>query len=261
MAFPRDDGLEDKVAVISGGASGIGQALAIAYARAGVNSVIGYYPGDPYPADETVRLVKQEGGHCEAVELDVRSSESTDYIAEYAIKIFGRIDIGVALAGILRNNSISNMDEADWNDMIDVDLNGVMRMFKSCSSRMHNGGALVGTSSIAGGVYGWSNHAHYAAAKSGIIGLCRSVASELASKNIRCNAIIPGLIETPQSLDKENSLGEEGLKKAGSLIPLGRAGHAEECAKVIRFLTSQDSAYVTGQEIIVDGGLTINWPS
>lgn len=261
MSLLRDDGLEGRTAVISGGSSGIGQALAVAYARAGANSVIGYYPGDPHDASETVKLVEREGAQCEAVELDVRAAQSVDEFAQRALDAFGRLDIGVAAAGILRRNSLMQMDEADWNDMLDVDLTGVMRVFKSSAQRMTSGGVLVATSSIAGGIYGWEDHAHYAAAKSGVIGLCRSVATELAPKGIRCNAVVPGLIESPQSLDAENSLGPEGLRQAGANIPVGRVGTVDECARAIRFLTSDDSAYVTGQQLVVDGGLITKWPS
>jgi len=116
---------------------------------------------------------------------------------------------------------------------------------------------MVAVSSIAGGVYGWEEHAHYAAAKAGILGLIRSVAVELGPRQIRANAVIPGLIETPQSLDPVNSLGPEGLQRAGKDIPWGRVGRPEEVASVIGFLTSDESRYITGQSLIVDGGLTV----
>jgi 3-oxoacyl-[acyl-carrier protein] reductase len=93
------------------------------------------------------------------------------------------------------------------------------------------------------------------------LGICRSLAVELASRSIRVNAIIPGLIESPQSLDGKNSLGKDGLTAAGSIIPWGRVGTVDEAARVIRFLTSDDSAYITGQQLVVDGGLTVRWPS
>jgi 3-oxoacyl-[acyl-carrier protein] reductase len=125
---------------------------------------------------------------------------------------------------------------------------------------MHEGGALVAISSIAGGVYGWQEHSHYAAAKAGVPGLCRSLAVELAARGIRCNAVIPGLIETPQSLDAKNSLGPQGLAKAACSIPLGRVGRADEVASLVQFLTSEASSYLTGQSIVIDGGLTVRWP-
>lgn len=257
----RDDGLAGKVAVITGGASGIGRALAVAYARAGAASVVGYHPGDPHDVGETVAAAGAAGGRCLAVAADVRNSAQVDALAQAAVDEFGRLDIAVAAAGVLRRNPLETMTDEAWADMLDVDLTGVLRIFRSAAVRMTDGGAMVAISSIAGGVYGWDEHAHYAAAKSGQAGLCRSLATELAPRGIRVNAIIPGLIETPQSLDPVNSLGPDGLAAATAGIPAGRVGRADDVARVARFLTSDDSAYLTGQQIIVDGGLTVRWPS
>jgi len=261
MAIQRDDDLEGKVALISGGASGIGQALAVAYARAGAHSVVNYFPGDPHDAQETVSQVESVGGKCIAIAADVRDASDCDALAQAAIDEFGRLDIAVAAAGILRRNALEELTDEAWEDMLDVDLTGVMRIFRAAATHMTSGGAMVATSSIAGGVYGWEGHAHYAAAKSGVLGLCRSLAVELAPRGIRVNSVIPGLIRSPQSMDEENSLGDEGLNAAGNIIPWGRVGTVDEAARTIRFLTSRDSAYVTGQQLVVDGGLTVRWPS
>ena len=156
---------------------------------------------------------------------------------------------------------VTEMSDAQWLEVINIDLGGVMRTFRASARHMAAGGAMVAVSSIAGGVYGWEQHAHYAAAKAGVPGLCRAVAMELAPRGIRCNAVIPGLIETPQSLDPVNSLGPEGLAQAARGIPLGRVGQAREIAALIRFLTSEEASYITGQSIIADGGLTVRWPS
>lgn len=257
---PRDDGLDGKVAMITGGASGIGRALAVAYARAGANTVIGRFPGDPHDPQHTVDEVLAAGGRCEVVDVDVRRLEDVEAMAKHAVATFGQLDMAIAGAGILRRNALADMTDQSWNDMLEVDLTGVMRTFRVAAAAMR-GGALVAISSIAGGFYGWQEHAHYAAAKSGVLGLCRSLAVELAPRGIRVNAVIPGLIRSPQSLDEVNSLGEAGLAAAGRLIPLGRVGTADEAARMIRFLTSDDSAYVTGQEFLVDGGLTVQWPT
>lgn len=120
---------------------------------------------------------------------------------------------------------------------------------------------MVAISSIAGGVYGWGDHGHYGAAKAGVRGLCSSLAVELAPRGIRVNCVIPGLIETPQSLDAVNSYGPEGLAAAGKGIPLGRVGRPEEIARVVRFLCNEQASYLTGQSIVVDGGLTVRMPS
>lgn len=257
----RDDGLEGRVALISGGASGIGRALAVAYARAGAHSVVGHFRGDPHDPNEVVAEVEQAGARCEVVEVDVRQSAQVDAFAQAAVDRLGRLDVCVAGAGILRRAALADLTDEAWDDMLQVDLTGVLRVMRSASAVMPGPGSMVAVSSIAGGVYGWEEHAHYAAAKAGVLGLCRSLAVELAPRGIRVNAVIPGLIRTPQSLDAVNSLGEQGLEEAGAIIPLGRVGTDDEAARMIRFLTSDDAGYVTGQRFVVDGGLTVRWPS
>jgi 3-oxoacyl-[acyl-carrier protein] reductase len=246
-----------RVAVVTGAASGIGRAVAVGYAAEGAAVVIGAYPGDPHDPQETLALVESAGGRGVVVEVDVRDSVQVDDLARTASATYGRIDHVVANAGVLRRAALADLSDDRWDDMLSVDLTGVMRTIRSCSPYLREGAAVVAVSSITGGVYGWEEHAHYGAAKAGVLGLCRSLAVELAPRGIRVNAVIPGLIETPQSSDPVNSLGPEGLLRAGADIPWGRVGRPEEVADVIRFLTSPASRYVTGQQIVVDGGLTV----
>lgn len=248
---------EAPVAIITGAASGIGRSLAVRYGRHGVRTVIGTFPADPHDPEETLRLVVEAGGQAVIHEVDVRSTESVDAFAQRAVEEYGRLDYVVANAGILRNAALADLSDDRWSDMLDVDLTGVLRTLRAGAGRMTEGGAMVAVSSIAGAVYGWEGHAHYAAAKAGVLGLVRSLAVELGPRQIRVNAVIPGLIETPQSLDPVNSLGPDGLQRAGKDIPWGRVGKPEEVADVIGFLTSTDARYVTGQSLIVDGGLTV----
>ncbi|GFM76324.1 short-chain dehydrogenase [Pseudomonas cichorii] len=252
--------MSQPVALVTGAASGIGQAVAIAYAKKGVRVIGGYLAGDPHDPSQTQRLVEEAGGECLMVPMDVTNSASMDAIAAAAVEHFGRLDYAVANAGLLRKAPLLEMTDEQWNEMLNVDLTGVMRTFRSASRYIGEGGAMVAISSIAGGVYGWQEHSHYASAKAGVPGLCRSLAVEFASKGIRCNTIIPGLIETPQSLDSKNSLGADGLAKAGKAIPLGRVGRASEVADLVCYLTGRESSYITGQSIIIDGGLTVRWP-
>ncbi|GAB2747887.1 SDR family NAD(P)-dependent oxidoreductase [Sinomonas soli] len=248
---------EAKAAIVTGAASGIGRAVAVHYATRTISTVIGTFPGDPHDPEETLRLVKEAGGEAVIHEVDVRSTDSVEAFAQRAVDEYGRLDYAVANAGILRNAPLAELSDERWHDMLDVDLTGVLRTLRAGAARIGEGGAMVAVSSIAGGVYGWEEHAHYAAAKAGVLGLVRSVAVELGPRQIRANAVIPGLIETPQSLDPVNSLGPEGLQRAGDDIPWGRVGRPEEVAEVIGFLTSRAANYVTGQALVVDGGLTV----
>ncbi|HEX4361712.1 MAG TPA: SDR family oxidoreductase [Pseudonocardia sp.] len=252
---------EGRVAVVSGAASGIGRALAVAYAATRVRTVIGTFPGDPHDPGETARLVHAAGGECVVHEVDVRDSKQVDAFAQRALDEWGRLDIAVANAGVLRRAALADLDDDAWDDLLQVDLTGVLRVFRSAATRMAGPGAMVAVSSIAGGVYGWGEHAHYGAAKAGVLGLVRSVAVELAPRGIRVNTVIPGYVVTPQSLDPVNSLGPDGLERAGKDIPLGRAAEPSELAAVIRFLTSDDASYITGQSIVADGGLTVRMPA
>ena len=170
------------------------------------------------------------------------------------------MDIAVAAAGIARRAPLSSLGDDAWNDLLSVDLSGVMRTFREAAARMDGPGAMVAVSSIAGAVFGWESHAHFAAAKAGVVGLCRSLALELSPRRIRVNAVIPGLIETPQTLDAVHSLGHGQPATCRTAHPLRRVGSADDVARVIRFLTSRDSEYVTGQTVVVDGGLAVRRP-
>ena len=247
---------DQPVAMITGAASGIGAATAVCLAERGIRVGIGTYPGDPHDPETTMRDVHDAGGESKVVEVDVRSTESVDAFAEGLIATWRRIDIAIANAGILRGSAFNDITDEQWHDLLNVDLHGVMRTARAGLRHMTEGGSVTAISSIAGGVYGWQNHAHYATAKAGVLGLVRSIAVEYGPRGIRANAVIPGLIRTPQSTDAVNSLGTEGLERAGGYIPWGRVGHPREVAEVIAFLSSPQASYVSGQAIVVDGALT-----
>ena len=257
----RDDGLEGKVAVISGGGSGIGRALAVAYARAGAHSVIGYLPSRPARRDGTVRAVEEAGGRCVAVPMDVRRFEDTEKLAQAALDEFGRLDIAVAAAGILRRAPLADMTDEAWDDMMAVDLSGVLRVFRSCSTRMDRR----------------RGDGRHVLDRRRRLRLGR--AQPLCRRQVRTAWPVPvsgrGAGPAPDPGQRHHSgahrepavpgpgelAGPEGLDAAGSIIPWGRVGNVDEAARAIRFLTSDDSAYITGQQLIVDGGLTVRWPS
>lgn len=248
---------DQRVAMITGAASGIGAATAVCLAERGIRVGIGTYPDDPHDPETTLRDVHDAGGEGKIVEVDVRSTESVDAFAEDLVATWRRIDIAIANAGILRGSAFGDITDEQWHDLLNVDLHGVMRTARAALRHMGEGGSVTAISSIAGGVYGWQNHAHYATAKAGVLGLVRSLAVEYGPRGIRANAIIPGLIRTPQSTDAVNSLGAEGLDRAGGYIPWGRVGHPREVAEVIAFLSSPQASYVSGQAIVVDGALTV----
>ena len=248
------------VVLISGAASGIGLASACQLARAGYQVVGGYYQGDPHDPEQAVRQIAGQGAAAIMLPLDVADTVSVERFAAEAIERLGRIDAVVANAGILRHAPLATLTDEQWNEMLGVDLGGVVRLFRSASAHMHAGGSMVAISSIAGAFYGWEEHVHYAAAKAGVIGVCRSLAVELAARKIRCNAVVPGLIETPQSLDPVNSLGPAGLALAAAQVPLGRIGKADDVGQLVTFLLGEQSTYITGQAIVIDGGLTVRMP-
>jgi 3-oxoacyl-[acyl-carrier protein] reductase len=248
------------VAIISGAASGIGRATAVQMAARGVKVVIGTFPGDPHDPMQTQSLVAAQGGESVVHEVDVRDSGQVDAFAQRAIDEFGNLTISVANAGILRNAALADLTDAAWDDMLQVDLTGVLRTFRSASKVMKSSGSMVAVSSIAGAVYGWPEHAHYTTAKAGLLGLVRSLAIELAPRGITVNSVVPGIIESPQSLDPVNSLGPEGLKMIAGSIPAGRVGTPDDVASLIDFLSSPKASYISGQAIIVDGAYTVRLP-
>jgi 3-oxoacyl-[acyl-carrier protein] reductase len=248
------------VAIISGAASGIGRATAVQLAARGVKVVIGTFPGDPHDPMQTQSLVAAQGGQSVIHEVDVRDSGQVDAFAQRAIDEFGSLSIAVANAGILRNAALADLTDAAWDDMLQVDLTGVLRTFRSASKVMKSSGSMVAVSSIAGAVYGWPEHAHYTTAKAGLLGLVRSLAIELAPRGITVNSVVPGIIESPQSLDPVNSLGPEGLKIIAGSIPAGRVGTPDDVASLIDFLASSKASYISGQAIIVDGAYTVRLP-
>jgi 3-oxoacyl-[acyl-carrier protein] reductase len=165
----------------------------------------------------------------------------------------------VANAGIAHKVPLAELDDGRWDHTFDVDLKGIMRIVRAAAPAMRarRSGCVVALSSIMGVAYGWDAHVHYSAAKGGVVGLVRGLAVELAGDGIRVNCVAPGYVRTAQALSEQHSLGPSGLEKAASFIPMGRVGEPEDIADVIVFLASDAARYITGQAIVVDGGLLV----
>ncbi|MCU1556229.1 MAG: 3-oxoacyl-[acyl-carrier protein] reductase [Microbacteriaceae bacterium] len=251
----------ERALLVTGAASGIGRATAVRAASAGYGVAVGTFDGDPYDAEEVVAEIIDAGGEAFAVTANVRDGDELATAVDAALTRFGRLDGAVANAGVLKLAPIDVLDDDDWNRIIDIDLTGVMRTVRAVAPHLSVGGAFVVVSSIAGAAVGWKGHTPYSAAKAGLIGFIRSAALELAPRGIRINAVLPGVIESPQSLDPVNSGGPDGLARSASTIPLGRVGQPSDVADVIGFLLSDAARYVTGQKLAIDGGLTAAWPS
>lgn len=250
--------LSDKVAIVTGAASGIGAATAEVLARAGADVVCAWYPGDPHDVEETMRRIEATGRRALAVETDVASSASVDALVSRTVEELGRLDIMVANAGIAPAAPVDGMGDEVWSRVIETNLGGVLRCFRAALPHMRGWGRLLATTSTAGAVQGWADHVPYTATKAGIVGLVRSLALEVGSSGITVNAVAPGVIPTPQSLDAVNSLGPGGVDAFGRRTPVGRAGRAEEIGAAFAFLASPEASYITGQTLVVDGGATLS---
>lgn len=252
--------LDGKVALVTGAASGIGAATARVFARAGADIVAGWYPPDPHDVAPTRHAVEAAGRRCLVVEVDVSETGSVEAMAARAVEELGRLDIVVANAAIARDVPSPELDDERWNALLQVNLSGAFRCFRAAMPHMIEAGwgRLLATSSIAGAYQGWASHAHYTTAKAGLVGLVRTLAVELGPHGITANAIAPGVIETPQSLDPVNSLGPDGVRDFAGRVPVRRNGQPDDIAHTFLFLASEEASFLTGQVLLVDGGVSLS---
>ena len=241
-----------KVALITGGSRGIGRATAIRLAQGGAKIAINY-KGNAEAAEEAKRLVEQAGSAATAIQGDVSVEADVERLVKEAVAFgAGRIDILVNNAGITRDDLLIRMTLEAWDAVLDLNLRGAFLVTRAVMRPMMKAryGRIVNVSSVAG-VMGNAGQANYAAAKAGLIGFTKTVAREMASRNVTCNAVAPGFIPT----DLTNELLEKMKGTILPQIPLGRFGTVEDVANGIAFLASDAAAYITGQTLVIDGGM------
>ncbi|MCM2441805.1 SDR family oxidoreductase [Agrobacterium vitis] len=246
-----------RIVIITGAGIGIGAAAAKAFGALGDHVVVTDILDDE--GEAVAQAIRAAGGSAEFHHYDVRSTPAADALVADIEARLGRIDVVVANAGIAHRVPLQDLTDEKWDLTFDIDLKGIFRLVRAATPgmRARKSGAIVALSSIMGIAYGWDEHVHYSAAKSGVIGLVRGLAVELARDGVRVNGIAPGYIRTAQLLSEENSLGPVGAEKAAEIIPMGRLGTPEDIADVITFLASNAARYMTGQVLVVDGGLLV----
>ncbi len=245
--------LTDKIALVTGASRGIGAAVAKKLADNGAYVYVNYN-GSAARADEVVNEILSAGGRAEAIQCDVADFDKCKEMIDKIIADKGRIDILVNNAGITRDDLLMKMSEDEFDAVVSTNLKGCFNTIRHTSRYLlkQRAGKIINMSSVSG-VAGNAGQANYSAAKAGVIGLTKSVAKELSSRGINCNAIAPGFIETEMTAAMTDKAKEATI----AAIPLGRTGQPEDIAKAVLFLASDMSDYVTGQVINVDGGMVI----
>ena len=243
----------DKVAIVTGASRGIGRAIATELAENGMYVVVNF-AGNVESAEETLRLVREAGGDGEVYMANVADEAECKAMCDDVVKRLGKVDVLVNNAGITRDKLVMAMSDEDFNSVIDTNLLGTFHMIKFLVRYMlkNKGGRIINIASVSG-VLGNAGQANYSASKAGVIGLTKSVARELATKNICVNAVAPGFIET----DMVKAMSESAIEAGVASIPMKRLGKPEDIAAMVGFLASDKAAYITGQVINVDGGMAI----
>ncbi|NTV97954.1 MAG: 3-oxoacyl-[acyl-carrier-protein] reductase [Chlorobiaceae bacterium] len=244
--------LENKIAVVTGAARGIGQAIAFDLASKNADIVLCDIKAEWL--EETAEGVKKLGRKAYCFELDVTNTEAVQNVFNDIVAATGKIDILVNNAGITRDGLLMRMSEEDWDAVLTVNLKGTFACTKAVSRTMmkQRSGSIVNIASVIG-IMGNAGQANYAASKGGVIAFTKSVAKELASRNIRVNAVAPGFISSKMT----DALSEEVRAKMLGVIPLARFGNPEDVASVVSFLAGDQSGYITGEVINISGGMVM----
>lgn len=245
--------LTSKVALVTGASRGIGRAIALELANKGYMIAINY-SGNQAKAEEVAEEIKKRGQQAIVIKADVSNETEVKEMVSKVIKEWGSLDVLVNNAGITKDNLLMRMKEEEFDQVIDTNLKGVFFCMKAVSRQMmkQRSGKIINISSVVG-LTGNPGQVNYVAAKSAVIGMTKTAAKELASRNILVNAVAPGFIETEMTDQLDESLKEEMFK----LIPLERLGQVEDVAKAVAFLASDDANYITGQTLSVNGGMVM----
>ena len=244
--------MKGRVAVVTGGARGIGRAMTRALAAAGAKVVVS--GRNQEALDEACAEVVAAGGEAIAVQADVAQEADADRLVEKTLEAFGKAEILINNAGVTRDGLLLRMSDKDWDEVLDTNLKGAFHCTRAFARPMvkQRWGRIVSITSVVG-LMGNAGQANYAASKAGLIGLTKAVAKELASRHITVNAVAPGFIDTAMT----EALGEKAREALTSRIPLGRLGKPEDVAHAVLFLCSEEASYVTGQVLTVDGGMVM----
>ncbi len=250
--------LAGKAALITGAGAGIGRASCLAFAREGARLLAVDLNAET--GEETVRLVRAEGGDAYFHRADVSVAAAVERMMTTAVEKFGQLDVLFNNAGVVPGGTVLETDEETWDRTIAINLRSAFLGCRYAVPQMQRqgGGVIVNTASVAG-IVGVKQRAAYSASKMGVIGLTRSVALDFIQDGIRCNAICPGTVDTPSLRDRMAATGDADRARAEFIArqPMGRLGTAEEIAALAVYLASDESAYMTGREIIIDGGLSL----
>lgn len=246
--------LEGKVAIVTGARRGIGKAIALELASRGAKVTVSDI--DEAECQAVVDEIKKMGSEGLAVKCDVSKEQEVEQLIEKTVSTLGGLDIMVNNAGIVEFKPIADMSESDWQKTLDIDLKGVFLCSKAAAKKMteQKSGKIVNTASIAAKI-GYPQISQYCAAKAGVCGFTRALAVELAPSGINVNTVLPGVIDTPMAASIKSD--PEQLKAILAKIPKGRVGKPEDIAHAVAFLSSDEADYITGAEIVVDGGWTI----
>lgn len=245
--------LTGKIAIVTGASRGIGRAIALTLAANGATVIINYN-GSAEAAEATVAEIRAAGGTAEAAKCNVADAAESDTFAKTVLERYGRVDILVNNAGITRDNLIVRMTEEEFDAVMDTNLKGAFHMIKYLTKAFmkQRSGKIVNIASVSG-IMGNSGQANYSASKAGLIGLTKSVARELAPRNVCVNAVAPGFIRT----DMTEKLPQTVRDNAVGQIPLGKMGSPEDVAQAVLFLADAASDYITGQVLCIDGGMAM----